>query len=204
MKESSTDKASNIDRIRSWARGHAYGGSTRSTASNSNPILPINNTHTNQDPEKIRHVSGAGSDGHQGLSNGSAKSQDAPNFGTDTQNADRSAPSTSQVEGTGSVVDENGTKKEKQNVVVETYYELKKVVFHSWINLFLVFVPVGIAIANIPNRNAGATFGINAVAIIPLAALLSHATESVARKMGDTIGALLNVTFGNAVELIIL
>ncbi|KAI1642635.1 calcium/proton exchanger [Daldinia loculata] len=203
MKESSTDKASNIDRIRSWARGHAYGGSTRSTASNSNPILPINNTHTNQDPEKIRHVSGAGSDGHQGLSNGSAKSQDAPNFGTDTQNADRSAPSTSQVEGTGSVVDENGTKKEKQNVVVETYYELKKVVFHSWINLFLVFVPVGIAIANIPNRNAGATFGINAVAIIPLAALLSHATESVARKMGDTIGALLNVTFGNAVELII-
>ncbi|KAF3069641.1 Vacuolar calcium ion transporter [Daldinia childiae] len=203
MKESSTDKASNIDRIRSWARGHAYGGSTRSTASNSNPILPINNTHTQQDPEKIRHVSGTGSDGHQGLSNGSAKSQDAPNFGTDTQNADRPAPSTSQVEGTGSVVDEDGTKKKKQNVVVETYHELKKVILHSWINLFLVFVPVGIAIANIPNRNAGATFGINAVAIIPLAALLSHATESVARKMGDTVGALLNVTFGNAVELII-
>ncbi|KAI4271845.1 MAG: hypothetical protein LQ337_005713 [Flavoplaca oasis] len=43
----------------------------------------------------------------------------------------------------------------------------------------------------------------NAVAIIPLAGLLSYATESVAREMGDTVGALMNVTFGNAVELII-
>ncbi|KAL4733155.1 Sodium/calcium exchanger protein-domain-containing protein [Aspergillus similis] len=43
----------------------------------------------------------------------------------------------------------------------------------------------------------------NAVAIIPLAGLLSHATECVASRMGDAIGALLNVTFGNAVELII-
>lgn len=46
-------------------------------------------------------------------------------------------------------------------------------------------------------------FGVNAVAIIPLASLLSHATESVASRMGDTVGALMNVTFGNAVELII-
>jgi len=45
-------------------------------------------------------------------------------------------------------------------------------------------------------------FATNAVAIVPLAALLSHATESVASRLGDTVGAL-NVTFGNAVELII-
>ena len=44
----------------------------------------------------------------------------------------------------------------------------------------------------------------NAVAIVPLAGLLAHATESVASEMGDTIGSLMNVTFGNAVELIIL
>ncbi|KAI5308669.1 hypothetical protein KEM55_005144 [Ascosphaera atra] len=43
----------------------------------------------------------------------------------------------------------------------------------------------------------------NAVAIIPLAYLLSFATECVASKLGDTVGALMNVTFGNAVELII-
>ncbi|KAK8058244.1 hypothetical protein PG994_008692 [Apiospora phragmitis] len=73
----------------------------------------------------------------------------------------------------------------------------------SWFNLLLLAVPVGIAVANVPGMPAGAVFAINAVAIIPLAGLLSHATESVARKLGDAVGALLNVTFGNAVELII-
>jgi len=46
-------------------------------------------------------------------------------------------------------------------------------------------------------------FAMNAIAIIPLAGLLAHATESVASRMGDTWASLLNVTFGNAVELII-
>lgn len=50
---------------------------------------------------------------------------------------------------------------------------------------------------------AGVVFAMNAIAIVPLAGLLSHATESVASRMGDTAGALVNVTFGNAVELII-
>jgi Ca2+:H+ antiporter len=37
----------------------------------------------------------------------------------------------------------------------------------------------------------------------PLAALLSHATESVAAKTGDTVGGLLNATLGNLTELVI-
>ena len=45
----------------------------------------------------------------------------------------------------------------------------------------------------------GIIFGMNAIAIIPLAGLLSFATESVAARLGDTLGALLNVSFGNAV-----
>ena len=52
--------------------------------------------------------------------------------------------------------------------------------------------------------NKNIVFAINAIAIVPLAGLLSHATESVASDLGDTIGALMNITFGNAVELIIL
>jgi Ca2+:H+ antiporter len=51
---------------------------------------------------------------------------------------------------------------------------------------------------------AGVIFAMNAIAISPLAGLLSYATQSVASRMGDTVGALMNVTFGNAVELIIL
>jgi len=69
-------------------------------------------------------------------------------------------------------------------------------------NVLLVFVPVGIAV-HFVKASAGIVFAMNAIAIIPLAGLLSHATESVAVRMGDTIGALMNVTFGNAVELII-
>jgi Ca2+:H+ antiporter len=38
---------------------------------------------------------------------------------------------------------------------------------------------------------------------VPLAALLSHATESVAAKTGDTVGGLLNATLGNLTELVI-
>jgi Ca2+:H+ antiporter len=38
---------------------------------------------------------------------------------------------------------------------------------------------------------------------VPLAALLSHATESVAAKTGDAVGGLLNATLGNLTELII-
>ncbi|KAJ2977243.1 hypothetical protein NQ176_g4483 [Zarea fungicola] len=74
---------------------------------------------------------------------------------------------------------------------------------HSWMNLLLVFVPVGIIVANIPGINGGIIFAMNCIAVIPLAGLLSHATESVASNMGDALGALLNITFGNAVELII-
>lgn len=79
----------------------------------------------------------------------------------------------------------------------------KTALFHSWVNVLLVFVPVGIAVAA-ADLNPVIIFAMNAVAIIPLAGLLSHATECVACRLGDTIGALINVTFGNAVELIIL
>ncbi|KAL2866948.1 putative membrane bound cation transporter [Aspergillus lucknowensis] len=73
---------------------------------------------------------------------------------------------------------------------------------HSWVNVLLVFVPIGIAVEAV-GLDPAVIFAMNAVAIIPLAGILSHATECVASRLGDTIGALLNVTFGNAVELII-
>ena len=83
----------------------------------------------------------------------------------------------------------------------------KEAIFHSWINVLLIFVPIGIAVNYAPlppSSHPTIIFAMNAVAIIPLAGLLSHATESVASRMGDTLASLLNVTFGNAVELIIL
>jgi Ca2+:H+ antiporter len=46
-------------------------------------------------------------------------------------------------------------------------------------------------------------FFLAVAAIVPLAALLSHSTEAVAAKTGDTIGGLLNATLGNLTELVI-
>jgi len=46
-------------------------------------------------------------------------------------------------------------------------------------------------------------FVLSVAAIVPLAALLSHATEAVAARTGDTIGGLLNASLGNLTELVI-
>ena len=63
-------------------------------------------------------------------------------------------------------------------------------------------VPVGI-VAGAMNWNPTAVFVINFFAIIPLAAVLSFATEEISIKLGEALGGLLNATFGNAVELIV-
>ena len=78
-----------------------------------------------------------------------------------------------------------------------------KAVFASWINLMLVFVPVGIALKQVHGINGVLVFVINFLAIIPLAAMLSFATEELAIYVGETLGGLLNASFGNAVELIV-
>jgi Ca2+:H+ antiporter len=91
----------------------------------------------------------------------------------------------------------------KPNVAVRFYRTAKTIVLSSWINVLLVFVPVGIAV-NFVLISPTVKFAMNAIAIVLLAGMLSYATESAAIRMGDTVGALMNVTFGNAVELIIL
>ncbi|KAF2865242.1 Sodium/calcium exchanger protein-domain-containing protein [Massariosphaeria phaeospora] len=78
----------------------------------------------------------------------------------------------------------------------------KDALFYSWINVLLVFVPIGIA-SKLAHLSPEIIFAMNAVAIVPLAGLLAHATEAVAARLGDALGALLNVSFGNAVELIL-
>ena len=67
----------------------------------------------------------------------------------------------------------------------------------------LVFVPVVMVAERIAPSAHTALFLLAVLAIVPLAALLSHATESVAVKTGDAVGGLLNATLGNLTELII-
>ncbi|GAA93422.1 uncharacterized protein L969DRAFT_89475 [Mixia osmundae IAM 14324] len=72
----------------------------------------------------------------------------------------------------------------------------------TYINILLVAVPLGF-LSHFLHWGPTADFVINFLAIIPLAGLLSEATEQVALRLGETIGGLLNATFGNAVEAIV-
>ncbi|KAI5921276.1 Sodium/calcium exchanger protein-domain-containing protein [Camillea tinctor] len=80
--------------------------------------------------------------------------------------------------------------------------QLQRTFLNSWINILLFAAPVGIAIwfAGVDGR---IVFGVNFIAIIPLAAMLSFATEEIALRTGEVLGGLINATFGNAVELIV-
>jgi Ca2+:H+ antiporter len=67
----------------------------------------------------------------------------------------------------------------------------------------LIFVPaVLIAAKAVPTAHT-LLFALAVFAIVPLAALLSHATEAVSEKTGDAVGGLLSATLGNLTELII-
>jgi Ca2+:H+ antiporter len=78
----------------------------------------------------------------------------------------------------------------------------KVTLYSNYVNILLVFVPLGI-VAGAMGWNPTSVFILNFFAIIPLAAVLSFATEEISMKLGQTMGGLLNATFGNAVELIV-
>src|SRR6201996_9168872 len=67
----------------------------------------------------------------------------------------------------------------------------------------LAFVPILFVCHWLRPASHTLLFILSVVAIVPLAALLSLATESVAAKTGDSVGGLLNATLGNLTELVI-
>lgn len=71
------------------------------------------------------------------------------------------------------------------------------------LNWLLVFVPAVIVAERARPDAHTMLFVLSVLAIVPLAGLLSRATESVAAKTGDAVGGLLNATFGNMTELVI-
>lgn len=70
------------------------------------------------------------------------------------------------------------------------------------INLLLTCVPLG-AVAFWVSAPALVVFGVNALAIVPLSSLLTNATEGIALEAGEAVGAFLNISLGNIVELIL-
>lgn len=82
-------------------------------------------------------------------------------------------------------------------------HPLLKEIRHNPLLWLLAFVPALFAAQKLEPEAHTLLFVLSVLAIVPLAALLSHATESVAAKTGDTVGGLLNATLGNLTELVI-
>ena len=195
------DEPSLLDRIRYPAR-HAHASYQSPRAGDQRPAAPLDNTHTRHDASILPGSAAA------------RVSSDSPTIASRTTGnnvADKTfsnlpppaPPPLTEGDRKASASIEQEAKEKNSNIFIRFYGACKEILLSSWINLLLIFVPVGIAV-----QAAGVTktivFAMNAIAIIPLAGLLSYATESVASELGDTVGALMNITFGNAVELIIL
>ncbi|MDV6375564.1 calcium/proton exchanger [Deinococcus arenicola] len=72
-----------------------------------------------------------------------------------------------------------------------------------WMKLLLAFIPISLLLEWVFKAPPLWVFATAVIAIIPLADLLRQGTEQIAARAGQTIGGLLNVTFGNLAELII-
>src|SRR5215208_5023287 len=68
--------------------------------------------------------------------------------------------------------------------------------------ILVPFIPLAILL-EIVHADPVLVFFASALDVIPTAALMGRATEELAARSGPGIGGLLNVTFGNAPELII-
>jgi len=69
-------------------------------------------------------------------------------------------------------------------------------------NWLFLFIPVALVLERMHAPDPWVFFA-TALAIVPAASLIVHSTEQIAKYTGDTIGGLLNASFGNAPELII-
>ncbi|TID25231.1 calcium/proton exchanger [Venturia nashicola] len=170
------------------------------------PVLPITNHNNGADTTHTPNISSHTSSEHADVlesvkaadNTSTARPQAAPPP-NDTQ-ATGEKPTT--LAGTADQKPKIPLTKRAKAGTIRFLSHTKGALLHSWINVLLIFVPLGIAV-KVAGLSPSIVFAMNAVAVIPLAGLLAHATESVAGRLGDTLGALLNVSFGNAVELII-
>src|ERR1700746_2849974 len=80
---------------------------------------------------------------------------------------------------------------------------LLKEIRHNPLLWLLFFLPIVFIASMTWPKAPRLLFILSVLAIVPLATLLSHATESVAAKTGDAAGGLLNATLGNLTELVI-
>lgn len=189
------------DGQRFFERAYASHSSGPSGTGTQRRVLPVANEHTRHDNNKsakppANHIESAvdHSISHADITGSHVAEKSSAPF-----HPPAPPPGGNEERGSSSPIEAH----EKPSIAIRFYRICKDILLSSWLNVLLIFVPVGIAL-QIAKINPSVVFAMNAIAIVPLAGLLSYATQSIASDLGDTVGALMNVTFGNAVELIIL
>ncbi|OHW89517.1 Ca2+:H+ antiporter [Colletotrichum incanum] len=84
----------------------------------------------------------------------------------------------------------------------QAWHITKVSLLSNYVNFLLVMAPLGIVAGKL-HWSPTVDFIIYFLAIIPLAAVLSFATDQISMRLGEALGGLLNATFGNAVEVIV-
>jgi Ca2+:H+ antiporter len=72
------------------------------------------------------------------------------------------------------------------------------------LNLLLLFIPLSLGLHYLLQANPVWVFITSILAIVPLAVWIRRSTEQLAHRLGPSVGGLLNVTFGNAAEFILM
>jgi len=120
------------------------------------------------------------------------------------ENGGKNGPNAGGAPEAGSEVESKKEAPKKQGIFKKVYpktpftvaNQIQRTVLNSWINVLLIAAPVGIALNYVPSVNRVVVFVVNFIAIVPLAAMLGFATEEIALRTGETLGGLLNATFG--------
>ena len=86
--------------------------------------------------------------------------------------------------------------------LAEAKYSFCAMILGTKLNYLLVSVPLA-AVSHYLKWSSGLSASLAMVSLCPLAERLGFVTEQLALRTNDTLGALLNVTFGNATELIL-
>jgi hypothetical protein len=89
-----------------------------------------------------------------------------------------------------------------RSLASRTYREVRSTVQLQNANALLLLLPIGL-VGGYLQWNAVAVLTINILAIIPLSAFVSSASDKLSGYLGELVGGLINATFGNTVELIV-
>ena len=108
-----------------------------------------------------------------------------------------------------SSVDTNGEPRRKQRRKVPGVWSPRSDAHYLWhmimgsvLNVLLLAIPLGVG-GGFMGYSPSLVFWSNFMALLPLALILGEITEDLAVRFGDTIGGLLNASFGNVVEMIL-